>query len=574
MLFRVSVVLSVWRQAHYMYMKKYERKKGLASFLVVSCECGYQKDTYTSQTVVNKDTNGGKRGMKPFEINIRAVYGMRTIGVDHTGLEKLCGMLNMPKPMTVKNFNNNSNMVRDAAKVVAEKSMVVAVNDLRKDADVIDIGVSVDGTWQRRGFSSLNGVVAAISIDSGKIIDVEPMSRYCRQCFVNTRLMEGDNNALELWKKNHKGYCKLNHQGSAPSMEPEGVKRIFERSMLKHNVRYMGFYGDGDSKAFANIENIYGNEKVTKYECIGHYQKRVGNRLRKLKKREKGLKALNEVTIDKLQNYFGIALRSNVTTVKAMSDAILASFFHIASSKDNNFHAYCEKTSNSWCQYQRDIVNGTNIYKPGPGLPKNVIYHVKPIYFDLVKPAELNKCLHGKTQNQNESFNSIIWERAPKYRYCGFDKLEFAVYDAAANFNDGRQASLDIFNEVNIVPGYYTTSTCVSLNMRQRHSSAYHFLPSSKKNRKVIRAEKKRKVDKNKKTRRKNIKLVNFNVTFYMLYTWLYFCCFYLRVMVATNLSQIIQNRHSLANVYLLEVLRKCPGSCICNQKLSFCDLG
>ena len=30
----------------------------------------------------------------------------------------------------------------------------------------------------------------------------------------------------------------------------------------------MGFYGDGDSKAFANIENIYGNAKVTKYEYI------------------------------------------------------------------------------------------------------------------------------------------------------------------------------------------------------------------------------------------------------------------------------------------------------------------
>ena len=71
-------------------------------------------------------------------------------------------------------------------------------------------------------------------------------------------------------------------------MEPEGVKRIFERSIVTHNARYMGFYGDGDRKAFANIDNIYGNEKVSKYECIGHYQKRVGNRLRKLKNREKG----------------------------------------------------------------------------------------------------------------------------------------------------------------------------------------------------------------------------------------------------------------------------------------------
>ena len=34
----------------------------------------------------------------------------------------------------------------------------------------------------------------------------------------------------------------------------------------------MGFYGDRDSKAFANIENIYGNENVTKYEChMGFY---------------------------------------------------------------------------------------------------------------------------------------------------------------------------------------------------------------------------------------------------------------------------------------------------------------
>ena len=30
----------------------------------------------------------------------------------------------------------------------------------------------------------------------------------------------------------------------------------------------MGFYGDGDSKAFANTENIYGNGKVTKYEFM------------------------------------------------------------------------------------------------------------------------------------------------------------------------------------------------------------------------------------------------------------------------------------------------------------------
>ena len=46
----------------------------------------------------------------------------------------------------------------------------------------IDVGVSVDGTWQRRGFSSNNGVVTAISIDTGKVVDVEIMSKICKGC--------------------------------------------------------------------------------------------------------------------------------------------------------------------------------------------------------------------------------------------------------------------------------------------------------------------------------------------------------------------------------------------------------
>ena len=75
-------------------------------------------------------------------------------------------------------------------------------------------------------------------------------------------------------------------------MEPEGAKRIFERSIQKRGVR-LKFYGDGDSKAFNDVQHVYGDEKVEKQECIGHYQKRVGSRLRKLKKREKDLKELS-----------------------------------------------------------------------------------------------------------------------------------------------------------------------------------------------------------------------------------------------------------------------------------------
>ena len=39
----------------------------------------------------------------------------------------------------------------------------------------------------------------------------------------------------------------------------------------------------------------------------------------------------------------------------------------------------------------------------------------------------------------------MIWERAPKTTYCGYEKLEFVVYDACAHFNYGRQATTLIF---------------------------------------------------------------------------------------------------------------------------------
>ena len=43
----------------------------------------------------------------------------------------------------------------------------------------------------------------------------------------------------------------------------------------------------GDSKSYASVKEIYGTEiTVRKLECIGHVQKMVGTRLRKLKKKK------------------------------------------------------------------------------------------------------------------------------------------------------------------------------------------------------------------------------------------------------------------------------------------------
>ena len=45
--------------------------------------------------------------------------------------------------------------------------------------DVTDITVTCDGTWVRRGFQSLYGVVVVASWDTGKVLDVEVLSKHC-----------------------------------------------------------------------------------------------------------------------------------------------------------------------------------------------------------------------------------------------------------------------------------------------------------------------------------------------------------------------------------------------------------
>ena len=82
--------------------------------------------------------------------------------------------------------------------------------------------------------------------------------------------------------------------------------------------------------------------EVQKKECVGHVQKRVGTRLRKLKKEVKGLKGKpTEKVIDRLQNFYGITIRSNPRNLKGMQDNVMAVMGHVGSSEKNCWHDKC-----------------------------------------------------------------------------------------------------------------------------------------------------------------------------------------------------------------------------------------
>ena len=48
--------------------------------------------------------------------------------------------------------------------------------------NVFDCDVSLDGSWQRRGYASLNGFTFAIERVSNKVVDIGIMTKDCRSC--------------------------------------------------------------------------------------------------------------------------------------------------------------------------------------------------------------------------------------------------------------------------------------------------------------------------------------------------------------------------------------------------------
>ncbi|GFS98053.1 uncharacterized protein NPIL_433101 [Nephila pilipes] len=128
---------------------------------------------------------------------------MRFIGKGAESAVMFCGIMNLPPPPT--NFTKFNNNLLQAARETCEESMAEAVHEAVEERGR-DIAVAVDGSWQKRGFSSKNGVVTVTSVDTGKVIDVEILSKHC----------------ICPNKTKHLQNCKRNFVGYSGKMEVTG----------------------------------------------------------------------------------------------------------------------------------------------------------------------------------------------------------------------------------------------------------------------------------------------------------------------------------------------------------------
>ena len=122
---------------------------------------------------------------RDLETNTKSVLAMRAIGKGRGGLETFLGVIDMLPPVSQRAYTTQNQKLFVASGEEREASFADAGAKLRKNVpedQVLDITVTCDGTWARRGSQSLYGVVVMASWKTGKVLDVEVLSKNCQAC--------------------------------------------------------------------------------------------------------------------------------------------------------------------------------------------------------------------------------------------------------------------------------------------------------------------------------------------------------------------------------------------------------
>ncbi|EDO44911.1 predicted protein [Nematostella vectensis] len=227
-----------WKELNFKVFKltppKHSKPKPTSINELLCSSCGWKTEFFTS-----------KKQAKSYEVNRRLVYSMRSLGKGHSGAKRFCTLMNMPPPPTARAYSKNSKTISKHIKAIANETMKRAAIEIKDQKaasadDIVNCGVSCDGTWQKRGFCSKNGCVTVISMDNGKVLDTEALSQSCKQCQQHPNL-DKESIAYKTWWAEHSFKCNANYHGSAPGMESEERSRI---DAAAYFMRYsVGSYG-------------------------------------------------------------------------------------------------------------------------------------------------------------------------------------------------------------------------------------------------------------------------------------------------------------------------------------------
>ena len=450
---------------------------------------------------------------KVLRVNRKVAFANKCAGGNYSSLEVLCAMLDMPPPVSKNIHSQHVKVIREESVLQAQASLqrareeVCQLYDASNEDDVADIVVSCDGTWQKRGLSSLFGAVFIIAHETGKVIDYIVKSKHCAGCQYWEK-RDHSSDAFKSWKETHE--CDVNHSGSASAMEPQGALEMFHSS-LQYKIRFKSLIADGDCKTYSLLreKQPYGSDHpVEKMDCVGHVQKRMETALRNLKVQHRGQKLsdgktiggagrLTDRLINTLQNYYGDAIRRNKGDLEQMMKAVQASLLHLNSSNEHPRHHLCLEGENSWCKWQVARALG-KVYDHKDPIPEAIVALLKPIYARLGSRSLLEKCIQGYTQNANEALHQLVWKFCPKELFLGKVGIDIACALAVCSFNDGASSLATVATRLELDPSPLSQHFLKKKDLKRIKDSKYKTSEKGKKQRRAARRKRKGFEDKHK----------------------------------------------------------------------------
>ena len=280
----------------HLILLQYGYRDGLQSYFLLKCTrfhliiAEFPNSIPIGSTPVQAINDPHMMTHKKSEVNYRAMLAAHTTSSSWKDFIQTCHMLGVENSWRDIPRNYLRTFV-EATNGICERSMSLAANEVRSFSPISNVpnyknwSVSFDGSWHTRGHYSNQFFCAAIEIDRGLVLDNQLYERVCNNCikWSEQRKTEQPDDYAQFWDT-HQSECPANFKGGSQSMESAGSLEIWARSVIKNQLAYTTYIGDGDSSSYKRLSesNPYDSlEFVRNEECLGHTQKPLKGHLKK-----------------------------------------------------------------------------------------------------------------------------------------------------------------------------------------------------------------------------------------------------------------------------------------------------
>ncbi|XP_053388617.1 uncharacterized protein LOC128551729 [Mercenaria mercenaria] len=343
-----------------------------------------------------------------------------------------------------------------------------------KQKSVVDVTVSQDGAWPKRGraMNSNSGVGHVVGQNTRKCLNFGTRNKRCKKCSYYQK----------VGKPVPVHDCRQNWSHSAKAMEPDICVQLHKEAS-NSGLKYKHIIGDDDSAATKYIREKV-NSDIVKFSDPTHTKRTVGNKLEEI---SRVCPSLTEKVKSSFIKNFTYAVNQNKQKGEAELRQALESIVP---------HMYGEHHLCSlWC---KNKVNNVNTEYKHSNLPygkdltdlklKNELTKILQPY--ITNPAKLMTT--GDSQ-ANESLNNVIFSKAPKIRnYTLSESFDFRCAAGVLQFNEGVEYVQKVIDEACLTPRKETMNHVERTDKKRKYLKEYKSQRKYKKRKIELKTERKK----------------------------------------------------------------------------------